>query len=77
MSKHNDESKRSLILTDDIEINPILDFDLYTNTIFKIIENSYPKFTIGIFGDWGTGKTTLMNSVYNMLNDKNIIKVHF
>ena len=55
--------QRGLIITDDIAVDPILDFELYRNAIVNIIKNSYPKFTIGIFGDWGTGKTTLMKSI--------------
>ncbi len=73
-----DEYQRGLIITDDIAIHPILDFNLYTNAIVKIIKDSYPKFTIGLFGDWGTGKTTLMNSIYKILqNDNNSILVRF
>jgi predicted KAP-like P-loop ATPase len=26
----------------------------------EIIENSIPRFAIGVFGGWGTGKTSLM-----------------
>ena len=78
MSVKEDEYQRGLIITDDIAIDPILDFNLYTNAIVKIIKDSYPKFTIGLFGDWGTGKTTLMNSVYRILqSDKNSILVRF
>ena len=78
MSITEDEYQRGLTITDDIAIHPILDFNLYTNAIVKIIKNSYPKFTIGLFGDWGTGKTTLMNSIYKTLqNDNNSILVRF
>src|SRR5262249_27235089 len=58
--------------------HPILDLNLYTNAIVKIIKDSFPKFTIGLFGDWGTGKTTLMNSISDKLeNDNNSIPVRF
>ena len=43
---------RGLIITDDIAISPILDFNLYSNAILNIVKNSYPKFTIGLFGGW-------------------------
>jgi hypothetical protein len=71
--------QKGLIITDDIAVDPILDFDLYRDAIVNIIKNSYPKFTIGIFGDWGTGKTTLMNSIEKILKeDKNdIVRVRF
>ena len=73
-----DNLQRGLIITDDVVINPILDFNQYGDAVTNIIKNSYPKFTIGIFGDWGTGKTTLMEYIYRRLNDSdNIIKVKF
>ena len=74
-----DRYQRGLIITDDIAVEPILDFDLYRDAIVTIIEKSYPKFTIGIFGDWGTGKTTLMNTIDESLKEfKNeIITVRF
>src|SRR5215469_16872962 len=78
LSIKEDEYQRGLIITDDIAIDPILDFNLYADAIVKIIKDSYPKFTIGLFGDWGTGKTTLMNSIYARLqNDDNSILVRF
>jgi predicted KAP-like P-loop ATPase len=77
LSIDEDGYQRGLIITDDIAIHPILDFNLYTNAIVKIIRDSYPKFTIGIFGDWGTGKTTLMNSIYTNLQGDSSILVRF
>jgi uncharacterized protein YjbI with pentapeptide repeats len=76
LSREDQLFKSGLILTDDIAIDPILDFNLYRNAIVNIIKNSHPKFTIGIFGDWGTGKTTLINSVDKALQtDENLVKV--
>ena len=76
LSREDDLFQRGLILTDDIAIDPILDFNLYRNAIVNIIKTSQPKFTIGIFGEWGTGKTTLINSVDNALQtDKSLIRV--
>ena len=70
--------RRGLILTDEIAVDPILDFNLYRNAIVSIINNSLPKFTIGIFGEWGIGKTTLINSVDTALQtDGNLIRVRF
>jgi predicted KAP-like P-loop ATPase len=78
LSIKEDEYQRGLIITDDIAIHPILDFNLYTDAIVKIIKDSFPKFTIGLFGDWGTGKTTLMNSIYTKLqNDNQAVLVRF
>jgi predicted KAP-like P-loop ATPase len=79
LSNYDDSYQKGLIITDDISFDPILDFNLYRNAIVNIIKNSYPKFTIGIFGDWGTGKTTLMNAINESLeeSDKNIVRVRF
>jgi predicted KAP-like P-loop ATPase len=59
------------ILTDEVDVDPFLDFQLYGETIIKIIKGSEPNYTIGIFGEWGTGKTTLMRYIFNELNKKN------
>ncbi|MEZ0269940.1 MAG: P-loop NTPase fold protein [Nitrososphaeraceae archaeon] len=76
MSTEDELFQRGLILTDDIASDPILDFNLYSNAIVNIVRNSHPKFTIGIFGDWGAGKTTLINSVDKALQtDKDLIRI--
>ena len=76
LSTEDELFQRGLILTDDIASDPILDFNLYSNAIVNIVRNSHPKFTIGIFGDWGAGKTTLINSVDKALQtDKDLIRI--
>ena len=76
LSREDEVFQRGLILTDDIAIDPILDFNLYRDAIVSIVKNSYPKFTMGIFGDWGTGKTTLINSIDKALQtEKDLIIV--
>ncbi|HSA74444.1 MAG TPA: pentapeptide repeat-containing protein [Nitrososphaeraceae archaeon] len=76
MSREDELVQSGLILTDDTVIDPILDFNLYSNAIVNIIKNSHPKFSIGVFGDWGTGKTTLINSVDKALQtDRDLVKI--
>jgi uncharacterized protein YjbI with pentapeptide repeats len=76
LSTEDELFQRGLILTDDIASDPILDFNLYCNAIVNIVRNSHPKFTIGIFGGWGAGKTTLINSVDKALQtDKDLIRI--
>jgi len=79
LSASDEELQRGLIITDNFSKLPILDFDSYTDAIVKMIKNSYPNFTIGIYGDWGTGKTTLMKSIEKKFerNEENIITVWF
>ncbi|MEM2141433.1 MAG: P-loop NTPase fold protein [Nitrososphaera sp.] len=55
----------------------LLDFDKYSRKIAEIIVNSYPRFTVGIFGGWGTGKTSLMRMVEKQLREKEIPTVWF
>jgi hypothetical protein len=60
------------ILTDDVEFRTVkpdkdFDFDQYSDTIVSMVNGSYQKFSIGIYGEWGTGKTTLMKLVERKL----------
>ena len=56
------------ILIDDVEEAPTHDFISLSKTIANLIRNSTPHFTIGIYGEWGTGKTTLMKSIESNLH---------
>jgi DNA replication protein DnaC len=56
------------ILIDDVEKRPTHEFSSLSKTISNIIRSSTPHFTIGIYGEWGTGKTTLMSSI-----EKNLV----
>ncbi|PWU81731.1 MAG: hypothetical protein DLM72_05375 [Candidatus Nitrosopolaris wilkensis] len=67
-SKTRDKIK---IITDEPTLEDALDFDSYSQELADIIMNSTPRFTIGIFGGWGTGKTTLMKMIEKKLKDNN------
>src|SRR3972149_3796912 len=60
------------ILIDDVEEAPTHDFISLSKTIANLIRNSTPHFTIGIYGEWGTGKTTLMKSIEANLQVKDL-----
>jgi hypothetical protein len=66
----NNENSSTRIITDE-PITDALDFDIYSLTISSIIANSVPRFTVGIYGGWGTGKTTMMQMVQKHLCTKN------
>jgi hypothetical protein len=57
--------------------NPALGYMQYANAFKDIIENSEPQFAIGIFGGWGSGKTTLMDAIQRSLNEELSIPVQF
>lgn len=41
------------------------DFKKYSERLSQIIANSKPQFKVGIFGGWGTEKTTMMKMIEN------------
>jgi len=43
-------------------------------TVARIIKDSTPHFTVGIYGEWGTGKTTLMTTIEKNLNNRAILE---
>lgn len=60
MSKENES-----FLSDEIEENPVFGFDDYATLLATTIRD--PKletpFTIAVYGNWGSGKTTLMKAI--------------
>jgi predicted KAP-like P-loop ATPase len=61
------ENRLLRILTDEPKVEGSLGFENYSKALADIIINSEPKFTVGIFGGWGTGKTTLMKMIMQEL----------
>ena len=51
------------IIVDDPAEEDALDFQRYSQNLANIIKATKPKFAVGIFGKWGTGKTTLMRMI--------------
>jgi hypothetical protein len=56
---------------------PSLGFPEYADALADIVMNSDARFAIGIFGDWGAGKTTLMRAIGKRLPTVAAICVHF
>lgn len=55
-----------------------LEFKSYSVTLSKIIAGTSGPFTIGVFGEWGTGKTSLMKITQNQLaNEHQFVTVWF
>jgi len=47
-----------------------LDFDIYARAIVKLAVKTNEPITFGIYGEWGTGKTTLMHAINNIFDDE-------
>jgi len=65
------------IILDSPATNPALGFDNAATALKDIIERSRPQFAIGIFGTWGSGKTTLMHAIEKKLDPAKTIPVQF
>ena len=65
------------IILDTPSTAPALGFDSAANALKDIILRSNPNFVIGIFGTWGSGKTTLMRAIERRLEGSGAIKVQF
>ena len=50
---------------DHLKISP------YKNALVEFIKNTQTPITIGIQGDWGSGKTSLLNQIWNDLDPVN------
>ena len=65
------------ILLDSPTAVPALGYREIGRAFATIISQSEPRFAIGIFGGWGSGKTTLMKAIKSALSDPGIVKVDF
>jgi predicted KAP-like P-loop ATPase len=48
----------------------LLEIEKYTNGLIKFIESSATPITIGVQGEWGSGKTSLLNTIKQDLCEK-------
>jgi predicted KAP-like P-loop ATPase len=78
---HFEESPKSgitKIITDEPTEDDALDFNNYSQKLADIIANSTPRFAIGVFGGWGTGKTSLMLMTKKILDhNSKIVTIWF
>lgn len=69
------------VYTGEYNKEPDLNFDLYAKELCRIaIKATYKSeeaFTVGIFGSWGSGKTTLMRRIKAILENEDIFKQLF
>lgn len=55
------------LLTDVPGESVVFGFDAYASTLASAIMGSQPQLTVGIFGSWGCGKTTLLRRIERQL----------
>src|SRR5919109_1985912 len=60
---------KTYILDDQWTDKDALDFTPYVETLADIIQTGNTPLTIGVFGTWGSGKTSLMRMVKKQLPD--------
>jgi predicted KAP-like P-loop ATPase len=65
------------LLSDNPQAKDRLGFQPMADILVDVTEQTEPPFTIGIFGEWGSGKTTLMTLVRRQLEDRNAKTVWF
>jgi RecA/RadA recombinase len=66
------------VLLDDPANSPSGGFDAYAQALADIILHSPPRFAVGIFGSWGSGKTTLMQAIARELKPQpHVVQVEF
>ncbi|MEU7919342.1 KAP family P-loop NTPase fold protein [Micromonospora zamorensis] len=69
--------EKARILLDTPAQSPVLGFDRTAIALATLIEESEPRFAVGIFGGWGSGKTTLMDAIRRELNREDTLKAAF
>ena len=70
-------SQPARMLLDTPARDPALEFAPTATALAQVIERSEPRFAIGIFGGWGSGKTTLMDAIEASLTPTTSVVVRF
>ncbi|HVI70337.1 MAG TPA: P-loop NTPase fold protein, partial [Pyrinomonadaceae bacterium] len=66
------------LISDTTSANDLLNFKRYVSPLIQILENfeTQTPFTIGIFGPWGTGKSTLIEYIDRRLAESVDVQFH-
>jgi predicted KAP-like P-loop ATPase len=51
-----------------------LDINVHSNSLIKFIHQTSSPITIGIQGEWGSGKTSLINTIHYAFEQDQIFK---
>ena len=58
-------------VSDQPNTNDQMELGIYSRSLIKFIENSPTPFTVGIQGEWGSGKTSLMLKIKESFQKEN------
>ena len=68
LSQNSETATGHSLFIDEPKIGRLsLGFDKYVASITELIVSSDPHFTIGVFGNWGTGKSTILRNIKRKL----------
>ncbi|WP_235732662.1 KAP family P-loop NTPase fold protein [Mycolicibacterium septicum] len=73
----NEDQFAGRILLDIPAENPIFNFENMARALASTINASEPRFAVGIFGGWGSGKSTLMRAIRRHVNPAEAVVVEF
>lgn len=73
---YEDQSAGRILLDIPAE-NPIFNFENMARALAGTINASEPRFAVGIFGGWGSGKSTLMRAIRRHVNPAEAVVVEF
>jgi predicted KAP-like P-loop ATPase len=65
------------ILIDVPAPEPAFGFKEIARALADIIQNSEPRFAVGVFGSWGSGKSTLMDAIAGQIDTQKAVVVPF
>jgi energy-coupling factor transporter ATP-binding protein EcfA2 len=65
------------ILIDVPAPEPAFGFKEIARALADIIQNSEPPFAVGVFGSWGSGKSTLMDAIAGQIDTQKAVVVPF
>jgi GTPase SAR1 family protein len=51
-----------------------LDIDIHSKALTEYVAETTTSITIGIQGEWGSGKTSLINSIYHHFDSEDTLK---
>jgi len=74
MTKNENKEKNSLhLLTDTFDNKDLLNYKIFSDILKEIVTTQKTPLTIGLYGEWGSGKTSLMQMIKNELDEKSKI----